>query len=487
MDLSKWLKFNSGAKIDLLPINLASRPILTAKTVVINYPRSDNSNCRETILKWLRTNFFSSKCLTFALFDDKEIGFELEVLGGTTEFVYRFEQSESVLQESRDSIKSSSFKIGGLENQYNEIYKIANAFLKPEANIKYHQIKVPRGILLHGPPGCGKTMLVKIIAESMNIPVVHLTASDFSSGGFGEAETKLKEVFVSAKNLSPSIMFMDEVDSLCPKRDNSSSASSQRITTLLLTLMDGCSNDISLSRIFFIGATNTPSSLDSAMRRPGRFDREIEISPPSSKDRYAILKGILSKYPNRLSEDDMKLVSEMSHGYVGSDLNLLCKESYLNSIKETEDKSVPPTINFDSFRLAFSKIRPSAMREVFIEVPKVRWSDIGGQKLTKQKLIECVEWPIKFPDRFEKLGINPPKGILLFGPPGCSKTLLAKALASESGLNFLAVKGPEIFSKYIGESEKNIREIFKKARQASPSIIFFVTIIMFLIIINSIL
>jgi SpoVK/Ycf46/Vps4 family AAA+-type ATPase len=238
--------------------------------------------------------------------------------------------------------------------------------------------------------------------------------------------------------------------------------------------MDGCFDEKSSSKIFFIGATNIPSSLDPAMRRPGRFDREIEISPPSIKDRYNILTNILANYPNCLTTEDVISVSEISHGYVGSDLNLLCKESYLNSIKENAGLSESPKINFNNIREALSKIRPSAMREVFVEVPKVKWADIGGQKNTKQKLIECVEWPIKFPDRFERLGIKPPKGILLFGPPGCSKTLLAKALASESGLNFLAVKGPEIFSKFIGESEKKIREIFKKARQASPSIIFFV-------------
>ena len=189
-----------------------------------------------------------------------------------------------------------------------------------------------------------------------------------------------------------------------------------------------------------------------------------------------MLKNILARYPNDVSDSDLKFISEISHGYVGSDLSLLCKESFMNSIKNENNISGAPKINSEDLKNAYSKIRPSAMREVFLEVPKVQWTDIGGQYLTKQKLIECVEWPIKFPDRFEKLGINPPKGILLFGPPGCSKTLLARALASESGLNFLAVKGPEIFSKYVGDSEKNIRDIFKKARQASPSIIFFVSI-----------
>lgn len=480
-NLFSWLKLRSGEKVDLLMVDFVSKPVLPAKIVQINSPHLENSSHRNLILQWLKKNHFSEKSVNFTISDGQEIIFCIKVLDVTNSGLYRFEQNETIIQQGSEVAKSTlSFKFGGLETQYKEIFNTINAYFEPKNNLNSYQVKVPHGILLHGPPGCGKTMLVKIISESMNIPVVYLTASDLSSGDFGDAEKKLKELFISAKNSSPCIIFMDEVDSLCPKRDSHSNATSQRITTLLLTFMDGCSNDFSNSKIFFIGASNMPSSLDPAMRRPGRFDREIEIPPPSSNDRYYILKSILDKYPNNVNDSDLKTISDMTHGYVGSDLNLLCKESYLDSIKNNKDNDSTVTIiRAKNIRNAISKIRPSAMREVYVEVPQVKWTDIGGQKMTKEKLIECVEWPIKFPEKFEKLGINPPKGILLFGPPGCSKTLLAKALASESGLNFLAVKGPEIFSKYIGESEKKIRDIFKKARQASPSIIFFVSLIIF--------
>ena len=476
--MSTWLKFDSGAKVDLILANLSLKPSVVAKNIKISYPKpkSEKSMYMDNILQWLMGNYFSMKCCSFILCDNVEFPFYLEVINGSDEFIYRFEQEETNIQENFGSTNNTPLQIGGLERQYIDIINIATTFFKSENFCNSQKIKMPRGILLYGPPGCGKTLLVKSVSDSINVPIVHLLASDFSSGGYGEAEAKLKKTFESAKNIGPCIIFMDEVDYLCPKRDAASRASSQRITTLLLTLMDGCSCEYSLSKIIFIGATNMISSLDSALRRPGRFDREIEISPPSSKERYAILKNILARYPNDVSDSDLKFISEISHGYVGSDLSLLCKESFMNSIKNENNISGAPKINSEDLKNAYSKIRPSAMREVFLEVPKVQWTDIGGQYLTKQKLIECVEWPIKFPDRFEKLGINPPKGILLFGPPGCSKTLLARALASESGLNFLAVKGPEIFSKYVGDSEKNIRDIFKKARQASPSIIFFVSI-----------
>lgn len=450
---------------------------MLASNIKIIYSDADHNKYSSLVLQWLKNSIFSGKFNSFINADEKEIHFSIEIKSYITNQSYRYDPVETLVEQQSSKENPATFEIGGLEEQFQEIITIVSAYFKPpELMNRSAHIKLPHGILLYGPPGCGKTMLVKSVSDFVKIPILHLIASDFTSNGYGEAETKLKQSFQEAKLLNRCIIFMDEIDSLCPKRDSSNSASSQRTTTLLLTLMDGCTDTSSNAKIFFIGATNMPSALDSALRRPGRFDREIEISPPSSKERFIILKSIIQKYPNSLNDNELNLFAEMSHGYVGSDLSLFCKEAYMNSIKNTFGNNDAIMISVVDLQAAFSKIRPSAMREVFVEVPKVKWTDIGGQLLTKKKLIECVEWPIKFPDRFANLGINPPKGILLFGPPGCSKTLLAKALASESGLNFLAVKGPEIFSKYVGESEKKIREIFKRARQASPSIIFFVII-----------
>ena len=458
----------------MVSLNFIDYPILPASNIKISYFDLDHYKYSPLVLQWLKNNVFSGKCNNFIVADEKEIHFSIEVEDCDEYQCYRYDHIETFVEQKASKVNVSKFTVGGLEEQFEEIYKITSAFFKSELGNHSSNIKLPHGILLYGPPGCGKTMLVKSVSDFIKVPVLNLIASDFTSSGYGEAETKLKQFFSEARILNRCIVFMDEIDSMCPKRDSSVSSASQRATTLLLTLMDGCLDASSKSKIFFIGATNMPCALDSALRRPGRFDREIEISPPSSKNRFNILKSILQKYPNNLNDLELNLFAEISHGYVGSDLSLLCKEAYMNSIKHSFEKDNSVAICVRDLHYAFSKIRPSAMREVFVEVPKVKWTDIGGQQLTKQKLIESVEWPIKFPDRFTNLGINPPKGILLFGPPGCSKTLLAKALASESGLNFLAVKGPEIFSKFIGESEKKIREIFKRARQASPSIIFFV-------------
>jgi AAA family ATPase len=392
--LYSWLSLELESTIDLLPVISKNNPILVAKKIKILYAKYNSTKHTGIISAWLNANFFPAKCKNFFIYEGQEIHFSLEVLDyNHHDQIYRFVTNESFFEESINETELFSSQIGGIEVQFEEICRLVNLFLKPEKYFDGHNIKLPHGILLYGPPGCGKTLLVKTISDFINVPVINLTASDFASEGHGEAELKLKHIFDSAKRLGSCILFMDEIDSLCPKRDLTSSTSSQRMTTLLLTFMDGYSGHKSASRIFFIGATNMPASLDPALRRPGRFDREIEIPPPSSIDRLSILKKFLEKYPNSLTENDLKLVADLSHGYVGSDINLLCKEAFMNSIKTSDDSS--PVIRIEDIQISLSKIRPSAMREVFIEVPKVKWSDIGGQGLTKQKLIECVEWPIK--------------------------------------------------------------------------------------------
>ncbi|CAG8545579.1 6047_t:CDS:10, partial [Acaulospora colombiana] len=271
----------------------------------------------------------------------------------------------------------------------------------------------------------------------------------------------LRDLFQQALENSPSIIFIDEVDALCPKRDEVGNELGKRVVATLLTLMDGITNKNSGSqdRVVVIGATNRPNALDEALRRPGRFDREIEI-------------GKLTSVPHALSSEEIHELAAKSHGYVGADLAAVCREAGLKAIKrgvkEKRNQDIKITIN--DMNDAMGEIRPSAMREILLEVPKVYWSDIGGQQEIKQKLKESIEWPLKHPEKFSRLGIRPPKGILLYGPPGCSKTLMAKALSTEAGLNFIAVKGPELFSKWVGESEKAVREVFRKARAASPSI-----------------
>jgi len=369
---------------------------------------------------------------------------------------------------------AKSVAIGGLNRQIFELERLMKSVIQPKSFEPF--VSNPhKGALLFGPPGTGKSLLAAYLARKHQLPLISVSASDLNSGSFGEPEQKLKSLFSKAYTLAPSIIFLDEIDSLCPKREDSSS-DSIRLTTLLLSLMDSCNLIAAGRSVFFLAATNAPNSIDSALRRPGRLDREIEISAPNISERIEILRLILDSYSHDISEGDIETIAKTCHGYVGADLMLLCKEAFIISHSTASESDKLSQLHLQK---ALARIKPSAMREVYVEVPKVKWSDIGGQQLTKQRLIECVDWPLRYPQKFAKFNVKPPKGILLYGPPGCSKTLLAKALACESGLNFLAVKGPELFSKYVGESEKKISEIFRKARAASPSIIFFVMLAYF--------
>ncbi|EGC39638.1 hypothetical protein DICPUDRAFT_147573 [Dictyostelium purpureum] len=390
--------------------------------------------------------------------------------------------------------------IGGLDNQVKQIREIIELSFYKSKLLNSFGIKPPKGILLYGPPGTGKTLLARIVSNQTNATLFTINGADILDKFYGMTEKTLLNIFKEASRKAPSIIFIDELDALCPKREENSSEVEKRVVGSLLTLMDGIAigggneeneeENENKNKVIVIGCTNRPDSIDSALRRPGRFDNEIEISIPNQQGREQILKIFLSKIPNQLNEKEINFISSKTHGFVGADIESLCKEASLKCFNRIKNENLSLFLNnennnglnsilelikvsMEDMLLALNQVKPSSMREVVVEIPKVYWNDIGGQEHIKQKLKEAIEWPLKHPESFIRMGIKPPKGILLYGPPGCSKTLLAKALATESGLNFIAVKGPELLSKWVGESERAVRDIFKKARQNAPSILFF--------------
>lgn len=365
-------------------------------------------------------------------------------------------------------------QVGGLKSQIELLKSTIELPLHQPTLFSDFGVTPPRGILLHGPPGTGKTMLLRAVAAETNAHVLTINGPSIISKYLGETESALRDIFTEAKKYQPSIVFMDEIDSLAPSRNSDDAGEVEsRIVATLLTLMDGVGDS---GRLVVVAATNRPNAIDMALRRPGRFDQEVEIGIPDVEARNDILKLQFSKMNNRhnLTEEEIFNIASRTHGYVGADLIALCRESVMKTIQrglKTDTNGLK--VEVDDVESALPEIRPSAMREIFLEMPKIYWSDIGGQEELKLKLKEMIQLPLEASETFKKLGVSAPKGVLLYGPPGCSKTLTAKALATESRVNFLAVKGPEIFNKYVGESEKAIREIFRKARAASPSIIFF--------------
>jgi transitional endoplasmic reticulum ATPase len=342
-------------------------------------------------------------------------------------------------------------------------------------------IEPPKGVLLHGPPGCGKTLLARAVANESEANFFSINGPEIMSKFYGESEARLREIFQQAQQNAPGIIFIDELDAIAPKREEVTGEVERRVVAQLLALMDGLGGR---GHVIVIGATNRPGALDPALRRPGRFDREVEIGVPDKQGRNEILQIHTRGMP--LTQDfDLKKLSNMTHGYTGADLASLARETAMKALRRylpeinLEEERIPPAVlekmevRMEDFINAYKEVTPTAMREVYIEVPTVHWTDIGGLEGVKQELREAVEWPIKTPEIFERMGIRPPKGIMLFGPPGCGKTLLARAVATESEANFISIKGPEVFSKWVGESEKAIREVFRKSRMAAPAVIFF--------------
>ena len=372
-------------------------------------------------------------------------------------------------------------ELGGLKNEVQKIREMVELPMRHPELFEKIGVEAPKGVLLYGPPGTGKTLLAKAVAGETNAHFTSLSGPEIMGKYYGESEERIREIFNQAEENSPSIIFIDEIDSIAPKRDEVSGEVEKRIVSQLLTLMDGMK---SRGKVVVIAATNRPDSIDPALRRPGRFDREIEIGIPDEEGRYEILSIHTRGMP--IDEKvDLKQISKTTHGFVGADLEMLSKEAAMRSLRRIlpeidldEDKISAEIlqkikITSEDFRDALKEVRPSALREVQVQVPNVSWDDVGGLDELKEELREAIEWPIKHKDAFEYVDVQSPKGVLLYGPPGTGKTLIAKALAKMTDSNFISVKGPELLSKWVGESEKGVREIFRKARQVAPCIIFF--------------
>jgi transitional endoplasmic reticulum ATPase len=371
--------------------------------------------------------------------------------------------------------------IGGLGEEIQKVREMIELPLRHPEIFEKLGIEAPKGILLHGPPGTGKTLLAKAVASESNAHFVSISGPEIMSKFYGESEARLREIFKEAREKAPSIIFIDEIDSIAPKREEVTGEVERRVVSQLLSVMDGLE---SRGKVIVIAATNRPNAIDTALRRPGRFDREIEIKVPDKRGRLQILQIHTRNMP--LDTDvDQGRVAAIAHGFVGADLEYLCKEAAMKCLRRLlpelnlEDEKIPPetleklVITMADFDNSFKDIMPSAMREVYLESPDVPWTEIGGLEEVKRELQEAVEWPLRYPNLYKELGHTVPKGILLHGPSGTGKTMLAKAVATESEANFISVKGPELISKWVGESERGIREVFRRARQAAPCVIFF--------------
>jgi transitional endoplasmic reticulum ATPase len=391
--------------------------------------------------------------------------------------------SPKAVDISEESIPQITYEdIGGLKEEVKKVREMVELPLKRPEIFARLGIEPPKGVLLYGPPGTGKTLLAKAVANESEAHFILLNGPEIMSKFYGESEKKIREIFDEAEKNAPSIIFIDEIDAIAPKREEVGGEVERRVVSQLLTMMDGLQ---SRGKVVVIGATNRPNALDPALRRPGRFDREVEISVPDKEGRLQVLKIHTRGMPLTKNVDLTKIASK-THGFVGADLQSLAKEAamavlrkHIHKFNLEEDEEIPKEvldvlkISMKDFEEALKVVRPSAMREVLVETPDISWEDIGGVETVKQDLKEAVEWPMKFPESFTRMGIRPPRGILLYGPPGTGKTLLAKAVANESEANFILVKGPELLSMWVGKSEEGVRKIFERARQVSPCIIFF--------------
>jgi transitional endoplasmic reticulum ATPase len=404
------------------------------------------------------------------------------IISDSTGVIISEESAKAAAALKEGGIPSITYEdIGGLKNEVAKVREMIELPLRHPELFKRLGVEAPKGVILHGPPGTGKTLLAKAVANETNASFYSIGGPEIMSKYYGESEERLRSIFQEAEKNAPSIIFIDELDSIAPKREEVSGEVERRVVAQLLSLMDGLA---SRGKVVVIGATNRINAIDPALRRPGRFDREIEIGVPDRDGRLEILQIHTRGMP---FAEDVKLekLADISHGFVGADLQALAREAAMRALRrvlpeiDLSAESIPGEtlskiiVKMQDFMDVIKEMEPSAMREVFVEVPDVKWEDIGGLEDIRQELMEAVEWPLKYQGVFSYADATPPKGILLYGPPGTGKTLLAKAAANESEANFISIKGPELLSKWVGESEKGVREVFRKARQAAPCIIFF--------------
>jgi transitional endoplasmic reticulum ATPase len=424
----------------------------------------------------VRAALFGARSCDFKVLDTRPEG--IVVIEPTT--LIRMEiKGTKETKEARVSYED----IGGLQTQIQRIREMIELPLKYPEVFRRLGVDPPKGVFLYGPPGCGKTLIARAVANETEAYFTHISGPEIMGKFYGESEARLRAVFEDAQKHAPAIIFIDEIDAIAPKREEMGGEKQveRRVVAQLLALMDGLE---SRGEIIVIAATNIPNTIDPALRRPGRFDREISIPIPDRNGRLQILQIYTRGMP--LSEDvTLERLADITHGFVGADIEALAREAAMSALRKILPKidfelaDIPYEtlmelqVTMDNFLEAMTEVEPSAIREFFVEVPDVKWEDVGGLEDMKRELIEAIEWPLKYPELFKKANTQPPKGILLHGAPGTGKTLLAKAVANESGVNFISVKGPSLISKYIGESERGIREVFKKAKQASPTILFF--------------
>ena len=417
-----------------------------------------------------------AEALPFAIVSTKPKGI-VQVLPDTDIVI----KEDAVDEEEQGDVQTISYEdIGGLGDQLQKVREMIELPLKHPILFRRLGIDPPRGVLLHGPPGTGKTLIAKAVASETNAHFTSINGPEIISKYYGESEKQLREIFEEAASNAPAIIFIDELDSIAPKREDVSGEVERRVVAQLLTLLDGMQGR---DNVVVIGATNRQDAIDPALRRPGRFDREIEIGVPDKNGRAEIIEIHTRGMP--ISDDfEVDWLLDNTHGFVGADISALVRESAMKALRrylpeiDLDEEQIPPevlekmAVIMADFRMAIKEIEPSALREIYLEVPEVSWNEVGGLQEIKDRLKESIEWPLTKPELFEHFGINPPRGIVLFGAPGTGKTLLAKAIANEAKANFITIKGPELISKWVGESEKAVREVFKKAKQSSPSIIF---------------
>lgn len=423
----------------------------------------------------IRANLFGSRSVDYLVVDTNPGGVVLIDTNTTIDL-------NLPKKGEKKSSKVSYEDIGGLGNQVQRIREMIELPLKYPEVFERLGIDPPKGVFLYGPPGTGKTLIVRAVANETDAYFIHISGPEIMGKFYGESEERLRKVFVEAQSHAPAIIFIDEIDAIAPKREDMGGEKQveKRVVAQLLSLMDGLE---SRGKVIVIGATNIPNTIDPALRRPGRFDRELSVSIPDKKGRLEIIV-IHTRGMPLAANVSLEKLAEITHGFVGADLEALAREAAMTALRKILPKidyelaEIPYEllmnleVTMDNFFDAMKEVEPSAIREVFVEVPDVKWEDVGGLDDIKDALKEAVEWPLKYEGLFRKANTNPPKGIILYGKPGTGKTYLAKAVASESGVNFISVKGPQVMSKYIGESEKSVRELFKKAKQAAPTILF---------------